>query len=477
MKVLFLAAEATPFVKVGGLADVAGELPPALAALGVDVRLCLPFYPSIREAGFDTRPVLDLRLQRQAGETFASVHQLEWQGLNVEFIDSEAVRSDPAVYGNTLLEGKKFTLTSLAALQTCRALDWKPDVVHANDWHTAAAIVWLTQNRAQDPFWKNVIGLFSIHNLAYMGAGTEAVLTDYGLLPVEDAHLPDWARHTPLAMALSQADWLSTVSPSYAVEIQTAEYGYGLESLLRARQDRLVGIVNGIDTQIWNPTLDEALPVNFSAENLAPRAEVKRALQEQLDLAADEAVPLLGMVTRLDQQKGVNLALEALEMIGDESWQFVLLGTGSEEYERRAQTFADNFQDRVRVVLRFDAALARKIYGGCDMLLVPSRYEPCGLTQLIAMRYGCVPVVRETGGLRDTVAPYGRDGGTGFLFQQADPQSLAAVVREALAVYQDATSWKRLQLRCMTQDHSWENTAKRYLQLYERAVDDRSHES
>ncbi len=476
MKVLFLAAEATPFVKVGGLADVAGELPRALTALGVDVRLCLPFYPSIREAGFDARPILDLRVQHQEGETPVSVHDLEWQGLRVDFIDSEPVRSDNSVYGNTRQEGKKFTLTSLAALQACRALDWKPDIVHANDWHTAAAIIWLTRNRARDSFWQDVIALFSIHNLAYMGAGTEDVLTDFGLSPVEDSRLPDWSRHTPLAMALSEADWLSTVSPSYAGEIQTTEFGYGLETLLRARRDRLVGIVNGIDNQVWNPALDEALPVNFSAENLAQRIEVKRALQEQLDLTVDEATPLLGMVTRLDQQKGVDLALEALERLGDKSWQFVLLGTGSEAYERQAQDFAEAFQERARVVLRFDATLARRIYGGSDMLLVPSRYEPCGLTQLIAMRYGCVPVVRKTGGLKDTVIPYGGDRGTGFLFEAADSRSLAAAVREALTVYQDSANWKRLQLRCMAQDHSWQKTAKQYLQLYERATADKPHE-
>jgi starch synthase len=475
MKVLFLAAEATPFVKVGGLADVAGELPRALTTLGVDVRLCLPFYPSIRKAGFETRPILDLSVRRRDGEIPASVHQLERQGLCVDFIDSEPVRSDTSIYGNTRQEGKKFTLTSLAALQTCRALDWKPDIVHANDWHTAAAIVWLIRNRERDSFWQDAIGIFSIHNLAYMGAGTENVLTDFGLPPVEDSRLPDWSRHTPLAMALSQADWLSTVSPSYAGEIQTPEFGYGLETLLRARRKRLVGIVNGIDTQVWNPALDEALPVNFSAEDLAPRSEVKRALQEQLGLAADEAVPLLGMVTRLDQQKGVDLALEALELLGEESWQFVLLGTGAEAYERQAQDFAQAFSERVRVVLRFDAPLARRIYAGSDALLVPSRYEPCGLTQLIAMRYGCVPVVRETGGLKDTVTPYGRDRGTGFLFKSADAQSLAAVVREALGVYRDSTKWKRLQLRCMVQDHSWQITARQYLQLYERAAADRSH--
>jgi starch synthase len=475
MKVLFLAAEATPFVKVGGLADVAGELPRALTALGVDVRLCLPFYPSIRDAGFDVRPVLDLRVRHKEGETPVSVHQLERQGLCVDLIDSEPVRSDTSVYGNTRQEGMKFTLTSLAALQTCRALNWKPDVVHANDWHTAAAIVWLIRNRERGSFWRDAIGLFSIHNLAYMGAGTEDALTEYGLPPVEDTRLPDWARHTPLAMALSQADWLSTVSPSYAGEIQTAEFGYGLEILLRARRNRLVGIVNGIDTQVWNPALDEALPVNFSAEDLAPRVEVKRALQEQLGLEVDETVPLLGMVTRLDQQKGVDLALEALETLGDESWQFVLLGTGSEAYERQALDFAEALHERARVILRFDAALARRIYAGCDMLLVPSRYEPCGLTQLIAMRYGCVPIVRETGGLKDTVTPYSGDRGTGFLFKAADSQSLAAAVRETLAAYRDSANWRRLQLRCMAQDHSWQNTARAYLQLYERALADRSH--
>jgi len=457
-------------VKVGGLADVAGELPRALAALGVDIRLCLPFYPSIREANYDTHPILDLHLPHRPGEISVSAHQLEWHGVTVYLVDAESVREDVSIYGDVLREGEKFTLTSLAALQICQALDWKPDIVHANDWHTAMSIIWLTRHRETNPFWQDVIGLFSIHNLAYMGAGIEDILNDYSLPASEDARLPAWARHTPLPMALSQADWLSTVSPTYAQEIQTAEFGYGLESLLESRQDRLVGILNGIDQQNWDPAHDDALPVTFSVENIQPRVNAKGVLQEQLGLSEQDSVPLMGMVARLDRQKGVDLAFEALELIRDENWQFVLLGTGSEDYETQAQVLADAFQERVRIVLRFDETLARRIYSGADVLLVPSRYEPCGLTQLIAMRYGCVPIVRETGGLRDTVMPYDGDEGTGFLFQDADAKSLAAGIRQALAVYPSSDDWKDLQLRCMKQNHSWEITAGEYLQLYKQMI-------
>ena len=470
MKILFLAAEATPFVKVGGLADVAGELPRALTALGVDVRLCLPYYPLIREAGYEARHVLDLSIPHQTGEKPVSVHQLDWQGVPVYLVDAEAVRSDASVYGGILKEGEKFTLTSLTALHACQALDWKADIVHANDWHTAMSVVWLKNYRHENPFWQDVIGLFSVHNLAYMGAGIERVLDDYGLPASDDPRLPVWARHTPLPMALSQADWLSTVSPTYAQEIQTAEFGYGLESLLQARQDRLVGIVNGIDPQIWDPAHDDALPTGFSVDRIEPRARVKEALKEELDFGEDDALPLLAMVTRLDRQKGIDLAFEALESIQDEYWRFVLLGTGSDELERQARVFADNLEKQVRVILRFDSSLARRIYAGADMLLVPSLYEPCGLAQLIGMRYGCVPIVRETGGLKDTVMPYDHGRGTGFLFKDAEAQALASGIRQALAVYRSADDWKALQLRCMMQNHSWENTAKAYLQLYEQML-------
>jgi starch synthase len=271
-------------------------------------------------------------------------------------------------------------------------------------------------------------------------------------------------------MALSQADWLSTVSPSYAREIQTAEFGYGLESLLQSRQDRLVGIVNGIDHQNWDPAQDAALPLNYSIENIEPRGKVKTALQKQLDLPETDSTPLMAMVTRLDRQKGVDLAFEALQLVHDENWQYILLGTGSEDYEHQAQILADDFQDRVRIILRFDAELARRIYGGADLLLIPSRYEPCGLTQLIAMRYGCVPLVRETGGLKDTVMPLDGDEGTGFLFQDADAQSLASCIRQAIAFYHSSDDWKDLQLRCMQQNHSWATTAEKYLQLYKQMV-------
>jgi starch synthase len=470
VKILFLAAEATPFVKVGGLADVAGALPRALTELGVDVRLCLPFYPLIREAGYDVRHVLDLDIPHQTGAEPVSLHQLDWQGMPVYLVDAEAVRSDASIYGDTLQGGKKFTLTSLTALKACQALDWKPDVVHANDWHTAMCVVWLTHHRADNPFWQDVIGIFSIHNLAYMGAGIERVLDDYGLPASNDPLLPDWARHTPLPMALSQADWLSTVSPTYAQEIQTTEFGYGLESLLQARRNRLVGILNGIDPQIWDPANDDALPMGFSVDRIEPRVRVKEALQEELDFVDDDAIPLIAMVTRLDRQKGIDLAFEALESSQDEDWQFVLLGTGSDELKHRAKVFADDFEKRVRVILRFDSSLARRIYAGADMLLVPSRYEPCGLAQLIAMRYGCVPIVRETGGLKDTVIPYDHKRGTGFLFKNADAQSLAASISKAISVYHSSNDWKALQLRCMTQNHSWQNAANQYLRLYEQML-------
>jgi len=470
VKVLYLAAEATPFVKVGGLADVAGELPRVLTGLGVDARLCLPFYPLIREAGYQARHVFDLTIPHQSGEKPVSLYQLDWQGMPVYLIDAEAVRSDASVYGDILLEGEKFTLASLTALKACQALDWKPDIVHANDWHTAMSIVWLIGHRDEDPFWQDVIGLFSIHNLAYMGAGIEGVLDEYGLPASSDPRLPDWARHTPLPMALAQADWISTVSPTYAQEIQTAEFGYGLESILQVRQNRLVGILNGIDPQIWDPSHDDALPVGFSVDRIEPRVRLKETLQEELDFVEDETMPLIAMVTRLDRQKGIDLAFEALEAVQDEDWQFVLLGTGSDKLERRAQAFADDYEKRVRVILRFDSALARRIYAGADMLLVPSRYEPCGLAQLIAMRYGCVPVVRETGGLKDTVMPYNHRRGTGFLFKEAEAQALASGIRQALAVYRSPHDWKALQLRCMRQDHSWENTTNQYLRLYEQML-------
>jgi starch synthase len=343
--------------------------------------------------------------------------------------------------------------------------------VHANDWHTAPAIRWLGLNRASDRFWSESATLLVIHNLPYMGTGAEAAQAAYGLPPSTDDRLPTWARELPLPGGLAAADWLATVSPTYAEEIQTPEFGCGLESFLRQRSDRIQGILNGLDTRSWDPATDSALAAPFSVDALGARREGKAALAANVGLAADDRVPILAMITRLDHQKGVDLALDALEELLALEWQFMLLGTGDPALEARARAFAGEHPARVVFVDRFDPVLASRVYGGADMVLLPSRYEPCGLAQMIGMRYGCVPIVRATGGLKDTVSDYPVEpDGVGFVFEPATPGALADAIRRGLEAFKDRRRWAGLQRRGMKRDFSWDRSARRYLSLYQQAV-------
>jgi starch synthase len=471
VRALFLASEATPFVKVGGLGDVAGELPPALHDLGVDIRLALPLHSQIDRSSLELEPVAVVDVPRGSRSQQAQVFLSEKYTLPVYFVDGEPIRRAAKVYGDPSGDAEKFTFFSLAILAACRALDWQPDVVHANDWHTAPAIQWLGSNRPSDRFWTNAATLLFVHNLPYMGAGAEATLEAYGLSPAADERLPGWARQLPLPGGLAAADWLGTVSPTYAAEIQTAEFGCGLEDFLRTRSDRIVGILNGLDINTWDPGSDRALTAPFTVETLRDRRKERAALAAEIGLGVDERVPLLSMITRLDNQKGVDLALEALEGALDQPWQFVLLGTGDPVLEAQACDFAQAHRDRVAFIDRFDPLLARRAYGGADMILLPSRYEPCGLAQMIGMRYGCVPIVRATGGLKDTVVDYSTEaGGVGFTFEAARPEALVEAIGRALETFEDRRRWAGLQRRGMKRDFSWARSARRYLELYQQAL-------
>lgn len=467
MRILFLAVEASPLAKVGGLGDVAGELPRALSGLGIELRRFLPLYPFINRASLKVSQVANVRvLGRQA-----EIYLAEVDGVPTYLVDGDPVREAQAVYESPARDGNKFTFFSLAALEACEQLAWAPDVLHAHDWHTAPAMISLATRRPESAFWANSASLLTVHNLPYMGAGAEGSLVDFGLPPAEHPLLPAWARPLPLPAGLVAADWISTVSPGYAAEFQTAEFGCGLEGYLASRRSHLRGILNGIDPQGWDPVHDPALAARFGEGSLELRAANKRQLQSELGLPQDDRVPLLGMVTRLAHQKGIDLALAALNELGREPWQFVVLGTGETALEDAAVRFAAKYADRAHAILRFDDSLARLIYAGSDMFLIPSRYEPCGLGQMIAMRYGSVPVVRSTGGLRDTVPNYADGGkGLGFAFSPPDPPAMVEALRRAFATFADRRRWRGLQRRGMRQDFSWERSAKAYHRLYQRAA-------
>lgn len=471
MKVLFLASEATPFIKVGGLGDVAGELPPALAGLGVDVRLALPLHPQIDRSPLGLEPVVRIDVPRVDQTQQAQVFLSRKHSVPVYFVEAEPIRRAAKVYEDPSADAEKFTLYSLATLAAFRSLGWRPDVVHANDWHTAPAVQWLGLNRPTDDFWRKTATLLVVHNLPYMGAGAGPTLEAYGLPPANDERLPEWARRLPLPGGLAAADWLGSVSPTYAAEIQTAAFGCGLETLLHARSDHIVGILNGLDIHTWDPASDRALAAPFTPATLHDRRQGKAALATELGLQLDRRIPLLAMITRLDSQKGVDLAIEALSAVLDRAWQFVLLGTGDPDLETQARDFAQAHRHRVAFINRFDPVLARRVYGGADMILLPSRYEPCGLAQMIGMRYGCIPIVRATGGLKDTVRDYTVEpDGEGFVFEAATPDALAESILRALEAFKDRRRWAGLQRRGMKRDFSWARSAGRYLELYQRAI-------
>ncbi|HEX7540682.1 MAG TPA: glycogen/starch synthase [Anaerolineales bacterium] len=474
INILFLAAEAEPFIKIGGLADVAGSLPLALRLLpyqatrGVtlDVRLVLPLHHTIRAMVTTLLPVAEFSVYRRGGNIPVQVFEMSSGGMPVYFINGDPLSNTPSVYStDPALDREKYAFFSLAALELTRHLDWHPDIVHANDWHTALALYAL-RSRPTDPLLARLRTVFTVHNLPYMGGDGSDVLSAYGLLPLTDDSLPKWAQTQPLPLGLWSADAIIPVSPTYAREILTPDFGCGLDPYLKTRTNSMTGILNGLDVNNWNPETDKALAARFTADELPARAANKTALKKTLELKEDGRVPLLVMIGRIDQQKGLDITFEALRQMADRNWQFVILGSGDPALENAARNLQADFPDRARTVIRYDAALSRLLYGGADMFLMPSRYEPCGLAQMIAMRYGCVPVVRATGGLKDTV----QEGKTGFLFQEAKAGSMVEALERALTVYDRPEMWQHFQRNGMKKDFSWPRAARQYAIIYRSLI-------
>src|SRR5687767_781064 len=473
INILFLAAEAEPFVKVGGLGDVAGSLPRALRALSpqitgdtkLDVRLVLPLHSVIRPDSL--RPLGIYSIPRGKSEVQVEAYEGIVDGMPVYFISGEMIRASGSVYSsNNKLDAEKYAFFSLAALELPRQINWNPHIIHANDWHTALAAYGNLVKR-WDEKTRRVSSIVTIHNLPFMGPDVKETLEAYGL-PLANTDLPAWARVMPMPLGLWASDAIVAVSPTYAEEILHEEFGCGLQDFLRNRSDTLHGILNGLDTVSFNPETDSALAANFNAESLSARSRNKAALQERVGLPMLADVPLLGMVTRMDPQKGVDIALRGLRMLERQNWQLILLGAGDTKLESMARKLQEDMPERVRVETRYDAKLARQIYGGTDIFLMPSRYEPCGTSQMIAMRYGCVPLVRAVGGLHDTVT----DSETGFVFVDTKVKSFNDTLRRALKSYTDHPPWEKMQKAGMALDFSWPHSARKYLELYQKLVQD-----
>jgi len=493
IKVLFLAAEAAPFVKVGGLGDVAGALPQFLKSLGVssdldepldeksddlkiDIRLVIPFHRAIRAKDFNVKFLLEFDIISSEGSIKVEVFWTTINDLPVYLISGPPISASEQIYSQDPAEdGFKYTFFSYASLKLVKEINWYPDIIHANDWHTAPAVYALSINQNKNGTFKDAVTILGVHNLPYLGVGAGSSLSKFGLPPATDSDLPIWAQDVPLPLGLLTADHIVTVSPTYAQEILTPEFGAGLDDFLLRRQASISGILNGIDIERWDPDSDEYISPRYQLTTLTKKNVNKENLLDEAGLSTDKGRPLFAMVTRLDTQKGVDIAFDAFQSLMDQQWNVIILGTGDPSLEQRAHSLEREFPDRLRFVNRFDVPLSHRIYAGADMLLIPSRYEPCGLTQMIAMRYGTVPIGRATGGLHDTIIDYDQtSGGTGFIFDTAEPQSLEGAMRRAIRTYRDQRRWRGLQRRGMRQNFSWAESARNYLKLYFQLVDNKS---
>jgi starch synthase len=489
VQILFVTPEVTPFARTGGLGDVSSALPKALAALGQDVRVVMPLYQAVRDGAFALSLLLpDLQVPLHTGFKIARVWQGELTGqtgsttqaprVPVYCVEQDEYFARPGLYGSATDDypdnAERFIFFCRAVLALVARLRWSPHVLHCHDWQTALLPAYLRFLPGLAPTLAQTATIYTIHNLLFQGLFPTWVLPLTGL---------PWSLFQPdgveffgavsfMKAGLYYADYLTTVSPTYAEEICTPEFGAGLDGVLRMRRSALVGILNGADYAVWNPATDPALAAHYSAADLRGKTTCKSALLRAYGFPATLHTPLLSMIARLTEQKGVDLLAAALPDLFDMNLRLVILGTGEPRYHTLLSSQARTHPDRLGLRLEFNDDLAHQIEAGSDGFLMPSRYEPCGLNQIYSLRYGTIPIVCATGGLRDTVVPCDptTGEGTGFVFHAATAEAFLAAVQEALTVYTDQRAWRRLVQNAMAQDFSWDQSAARYLDLYRRAI-------
>ena len=472
-KILFASSETHPLIKTGGLADVAGSLPAALSELGQDIRIIMPNYQGIKHQQ-PSRQLASLMVNNCQVQLLETV--LPDTKVTVWLVDYPPFFDFP---GNPYVDANGEAWPDIADRFSlfCRivnevamnraGLDWQPDVVHCNDWQTGLVPALLSLENQRPAT------VFTIHNMAYQGSFDRNTYVQLNL-PGQLWHPAGLEYHGMMSFikgGLAFADRITTVSPTYAQEIQTAEFGYGLEGLLSYRQDQLSGIINGIDTSIWNPATDTSLPHPYSASKLADKQNNKTALQQRMGLPVDEKIPLFGLIGRLVEQKGIDLVLSCLEEMVEMPLQFVLLGSGDKAYEQQLQAFASQYPDKIAISIGYNESLAHQIEAGVDIFLMPSRFEPCGLNQMYSQRYGTLPIVRKTGGLADTVIdalPHTLNTATGIVFNDANPSALMEAIKRSLVLFDNKSQWKKIQRNAMAKDFSWQNSANQYLALYQQ---------
>lgn len=472
MKILFVGTEAIPFISTGGLGDVLGSLPQALVASdsSVDVRVVLPLFQKIKEKyGSELEYVGNTTVGLSWRNQYCGIYKCELGGVTYYFLDNEYYFKRGTIYGD-FDDGERFAFFGKAVLDIMPVIDFFPDILHCNDWQSATSIIYLKRKYYLNPYYCDIKTIYTIHNIDYQGIYSMSILGDvFGLDCFGDRSIVEYNGDINLTKgAIVCADVVSTVSQRYANEIQTEYYSSGLHYILHQYSDKITGIVNGIDVNYYNPSTDDVIAKRFSSTDISGKAECKRELQEMCGLKQDSDVPVVSMISRLASHKGFDLVKHVLPEMLDFGIQFVLLGTGEKELEEYFTSIQKQYPDKVKVFLEFNKDLSKKIYAGSDIFLMPSKSEPCGLSQMISSVYGSIPVVREAGGLYDTIKPYNiyNGEGNGFTFTNYNAHEMKDAVARAVDLYNDKKKWSTLLKTVMDTDFSWNVSAKKYIDLY-----------
>lgn len=484
MRVLFVTAECWPFVKTGGLGDVSYALPKALKREGVDIRVIMPKYVNIPKYLKDQmKTVAVFNVNVAWRNQYCGLMELELDGVKFYFIDNEFYFKRDGEYA--YLYGydddvERFTFFSNAVLESLKRIDFFPDVINLNDWHTGMIPLFLKENYSQDERYSEIKTIYTIHNLQYQGVFSNKNIEDVLSIPrhyLDDGHIEYYGGINFMKSGIVYSDKVSTVSPTYANEIQTKFYGESLDGLIKSNSHKLKGIVNGIDYEINNPETDKNIVCNYNINSIGDKVKNKLELQKILGLEVNPDIPMIGIVSRLVSQKGLDLISYMMPEIVGENLQLVVLGTGEEQYQSMLNYYSCKYPNKVAAILTFDAALAQQIYASSDMFLMPSLFEPCGIGQMIAMRYGSIPIVRETGGLKDTVKPFNKytGEGNGFSFANYNAHEMFYCIKSAIDIYKnDKKSWFKIVKSAMSTDSSWAKSANEYIKTYNEIVWQRS---
>lgn len=473
MKILFAASEAAPFVKVGGLGDVMGGLPKELNQKGIDARVILPLYSAIKpEMRNKLEYITNINVSNSWRNNYCGIFKCEVDGVIYYFIDNEQYFHREKVYG-AYDDGEIFAFFSRAVLEVLPIIDFIPDIINANDWHTAMIPVYLNAYYRLRDEYKNIKTVLSIHNIEFQGKFDPYILGQlFGLDLCHKSVLMYDGDINILKAGIESADLVSTVSNNYAEEILREEHSFGLHHILNARRDKLRGIINGIDTNVFNPDNDEFIKTKYNYSKIRNKRYNKLDLQKSMALSTDEDVPVIAMVTRLTKQKGLDLFYPVMDEIANLPMQLLILGTGAEEYENMLRGWEHRRHDKIRSIIKFSASMASKLYAGADLFLMPSKSEPCGLSQLIAMRYGTIPIVHTVGGLKDTVEPYNpiTKEGCGITFQSYNSYDMLDAIKRGIELYYDKENFKTVRKNAMAKDVSWNYPAEQYIKMYKELV-------